>query len=102
MKTASLQLLERLLNVNSLDAAKAYADAIRIVEGPEFVGLKVSGCQPGKIISCIRELRSIFPMGLKEAKDVFEQGYTWTNLEHQKAASIAKKLEEVGAVVAIT
>lgn len=82
-------------------SAAGGGQAVVAEEQTEFsVILKNAG---GQKIGCIKEVRAITGLGLKEAKDLVEAGNKpiKEKVSKEEAAEIKKKLEAIGATVEI-
>jgi ribosomal protein L7/L12 len=102
MNRASETLIERIKTAKSLEAARAYADAIQIVES-QFSLVSVE-LVPGAMrdagypfIEVIKEIRKMFNTGLRESKDLVEKGHTWRDLTMEEAKKMTARLNSVGA-----
>jgi ribosomal protein L7/L12 len=99
MKPESKLILEKILKCKSLSVVKAYVEAIQLIEQqtdaftvklqPKFDG------QP--LIECIKELRGLTGMGLKESKEMIEAGHTWTGLGIHEAQKLVSNMTRAGA-----
>jgi len=63
--------------------------------------VELTAFDPAKKIKLIKEVRSIFGLGLKEAKETVESAPTWLKKELVKdeADELKKKLEELGGTI---
>lgn len=103
MKNETVVLLNKILKCRSVEVARAHVEAILLIES---IGTKASvrliGYTPGTnypVINVIKEIRSIFGDGLRESKEMVENGHEWPNLEIEKARTVFKRLKEAGADV---
>ena len=80
-------------------AGGAAADAPAEEEQTEF-NVILKSVDAAKKIACIKEVRAITGLGLKEAKDLCENGGTVKEaVSKEEAASMKEKLEAAGCVV---
>lgn len=63
--------------------------------------MELSGYDPAKKIKVIKEVRQIFKLGLKEAKELVESAPCWIMKQGKRedAEELHKKLTEVGAEI---
>jgi ribosomal protein L7/L12 len=107
MRKELLTLIERINCSQSLEVAKAYADAALIVaksQKAKLVSVKIEAGNTGinyPFINVIKEVRAIFGFGLKESKDMVEFGHTWKKLSHAYATNVVARLKAQGATVSI-
>lgn len=103
MKRESKMLLEKIVKCRSIATAKAHAEAILLIEEQaELVDVKMSPMwSGGPFINCIKELRGITGMGLKESKDLVEQGHTWKSISKFEASIIVDRMKSAGAKIEI-
>ena len=82
-------------------AGGAAADAPAEEEQTEF-NVILKSVDAAKKIACIKEVRAITGLGLKEAKDLCENGGTVKEaVSKEEAASMKEKLEAAGCVVEV-
>ena len=82
-------------------AGGAAADAPAEEEQTEF-NVTLKSVDAAKKIACIKEVRAITGLGLKEAKDLCENGGVIKEaVSKEEAASIKEKLEAAGCVVEV-
>ncbi|MBO8442441.1 MAG: 50S ribosomal protein L7/L12 [Spirochaetes bacterium] len=82
-------------------AGGAAADAPAEEEQTEF-NVILKSVDAAKKIACIKEVRAITGLGLKEAKDLCENGGTIKEaVSKEEAASMKEKLEAAGCVVEV-
>ena len=80
-------------------AGGAAADAPAEEEQTEF-NVTLKSVDAAKKIACIKEVRAVTGLGLKEAKDLCENGGVIKEaVSKEEAASIKEKLEAAGCVV---
>lgn len=102
MKPESALLLEKILKCKSLSVAKAHVEAIQLIEQQaNLFSVKMQPKHEGQaLINCIKELRELTGLGLREAKDAVEMGYTWEGLGIHEAQKIVSQMTKVGARIA--
>ena len=82
-------------------AGGAAADAPAEEEQTEF-NVILKSVDAAKKLACIKEVRAITGLGLKEAKDLCENGGTIKEaVSKEEAASMKEKLEAAGCVVEV-
>ena len=82
-------------------AAGPAAAAEAVEEQTEF-NVTLKSVDAAKKIACIKEVRAITGLGLKEAKDLCENGGMIKEaVSKEEAASIKEKLEAAGCVVEV-
>ena len=82
-------------------AGPAAAAAEAVEEQTEF-NVSLKSVDAAKKIACIKEVRAITGLGLKEAKDLCENGGVIKEaVSKEEAASIKEKLEAAGCVVEV-
>ena len=82
-------------------AGGAAADAPAEEEQTEF-NVTLKSVDAAKKIACIKEVRAVTGLGLKEAKDLCENGGVIKEaVSKEEAASIKEKLETAGCVVEV-
>ena len=82
-------------------AGGAAADAPAEEEQTEF-NVTLKSVDAAKKIACIKEVRAVTGLGLKEAKDLCENGGVIKEaVSKEEAASIKEKLEAAGCVVEV-
>ena len=82
-------------------AAGPAAAAEAVEEQTEF-NVTLKSVDAAKKIACIKEVRAITGLGLKEAKDLCENGGVIKEaVSKEEAASIKEKLEAAGCVVEV-
>ncbi len=82
-------------------AGGAVADAPAEEEQTEF-NVTLKSVDAAKKIACIKEVRAVTGLGLKEAKDLCENGGVIKEaVSKEEAASIKEKLEAAGCVVEV-
>lgn len=97
------QLLERIEGAKSLETAQAYASAALLMLGAsENASVVLEGISDGQKINVIKELRDIFKLGLKEAKDDSETpAKKYGPFPRQEANRIAAQLTRAGATTRV-
>jgi ribosomal protein L7/L12 len=107
MRKNLIELLECIQRANSLDVAKAYAEAAIIFAKGKLPARFSVELKPGlpntnyPFINVIKEVRSIFGLSLKDSKDLVEQGHMWTNLNRAQAVDVVDKLRAQGATASV-
>ena len=82
-------------------AAGPAAAAEAVEEQTEF-NVTLKSVDAAKKIACIKEVRAITGLGLKEAKDICENGGVIKEaVSKEEAASLKEKLEAAGCVVEV-
>ena len=82
-------------------AAAGAADAPAEEEQTEFT-VVLKSVDAAKKIACIKEFRAVTGLGLKEAKDLCENGGNLKEgVSKEEAASIKEKLEAAGCVIEV-
>ena len=82
-------------------AAGPAAAAEAVEEQTEF-NITLKSVDAAKKIACIKEVRAITGLGLKEAKDLCENGGVIKEaVSKEEAASLKEKLEAAGCVVEV-
>ncbi len=82
-------------------AAAGAADAPAEEEQTEFT-VVLKSVDAAKKIACIKEVRGVTGLGLKEAKDLCENGGNIKEgVSKEEAASIKEKLEAAGCVIEV-
>ena len=82
-------------------AAAGAADAPAEEEQTEFT-VVLKSVDAAKKIACIKEVRAVTGLGLKEAKDLCENGGNLKEgVSKEEAASIKEKLEAAGCVIEV-
>ena len=83
-------------------AAGPAAGAAEAVEEQTEFNVTLKSVDAAKKIACIKEVRAITGLGLKEAKDLCENGGVIKEaVSKEEAASIKEKLEAAGCVVEV-
>ena len=83
-------------------AAGPAAGAAEAVEEQTEFNVTLKSIDAAKKIACIKEVRAITGLGLKEAKDLCENGGVIKEaVSKEEAASIKEKLEAAGCVVEV-
>ena len=83
-------------------AAGPAAGAAEAVEEQTEFNVTLKSVDAAKKIACIKEVRAITGLGLKEAKDLCENdGVIKEAVSKEEAASIKEKLEAAGCVVEV-
>ena len=83
-------------------AAGPAAGAAEAVEEQTEFNVTLKSVDAAKKIACIKEVRAITGLGLKEAKDLCENGGTVKEgVSKEESASIKEKLEAAGCVVEV-
>ena len=83
-------------------AAGPAAGAAEAVEDQTEFNVTLKSVDAAKKIACIKEVRAITGLGLKEAKDLCENGGVIKEaVSKEEAASIKEKLEAAGCVVEV-
>ena len=83
-------------------AAGPAAGASEAVEEQTEFNVTLKSVDAAKKIACIKEVRAITGLGLKEAKDLCENGGVIKEaVSKEEAASIKEKLEAAGCVVEV-
>lgn len=83
-------------------AAGPAAGAAEAVEEQTEFNVTLKSVDAAKKIACIKEVRAITGLGLKEAKDICENGGVIKEaVSKEEAASIKEKLEAAGCVVEV-
>ena len=83
-------------------AAGPAAGAAEAVEEQTEFNVTLKSVDAAKKIACIKEVRAITGLGLKEAKDLCENGGMIKEaVSKEEAASIKEKLEAAGCVVEV-
>lgn len=81
--------------------AAAAAPAEEVEEQTEFT-VTLKSVDAAKKIACIKEVRAITGLGLKEAKDLCENGgVIKESISKEESAQIKEKLEAAGCVVEV-
>ena len=82
-------------------AAAGAAPAAEAEEPTEF-NVVLKSVDVAKKIACIKEVRAVTGLGLKEAKDLCENGGTIKeNASKEESAQIKEKLEAAGCVIEV-
>ena len=82
--------------------AGAAAPAEAAAEEPTEFNITLKSVDAAKKIACIKEVRAITGLGLKEAKDLCENGGVLKEgASKEEAASMKEKLEAAGCVVEV-
>src|SRR5574344_980921 len=96
-----IKMMEEKFGVVAAAAALAAGAAEAVEEQTEF-NVTLKSVDAAKKIACIKEVRAITGRGLKEAKDLCENGGLIKEaLSKAEAASLKEKLEAAGCVVAV-
>ena len=83
-------------------AAGPAAGAAEAVEEQTEFNVTLKSVDAAKKIACIKEVRAITGLGLKEAKDLCENGGVIKEaVSKEEAEDIKKKFEEIGAKVTL-
>lgn len=83
-------------------AAGPAAGAAEAVEEQTEFNVTLKSVDAAKKIACIKEVRAITGLGLKEAKDLCENGGVIKEaVSKEEAASLKEKLEAAGCVVEV-
>ena len=83
-------------------AAGPAAGAAEAVEEQTEFNVTLKSVDAAKKIACIKEVRAITGLGLKEAKDLCENGgVIKESVSKEEAASLKEKLEAAGCVVEV-
>ena len=100
-----IKMMEEKFGVVAAAAAVAVgggAAAAEAVEEPTEFNVTLKSVDAAKKIACIKEVRAITGLGLKEAKDLCENGGTVKEgVSKEESASIKEKLEAAGCVVEV-
>ena len=93
-----IKMMEEKFGVQAAAAAVAVAGA----EEPTEFNITLKSVDAAKKIACIKEVRAITGLGLKEAKDLCENGGVLKEgASKEEAASMKEKLEAAGCVVEV-
>lgn len=106
MEVADLiKMMEEKFGVQAAAAAVAVAGpaaAEAAVEEPTEFNVILKSVDASKKIACIKEVRAITGLGLKEAKDLCENGGTIKEaVSKEDAAAMKEKLEAAGCVIEV-
>lgn len=83
-------------------AGGAAAGAEAAAEEPTEFNVTLKSVDAAKKIACIKEVRAVTGLGLKEAKDLCENGgVIKENVSKEEAAGMKEKLEAAGCVVEV-
>ena len=100
-----IKMMEEKFGVVAVAAAVAAgpaAGAAEAVEEQTEFNVTLKSVDAAKKIACIKEVRAITGLGLKEAKDLCENGGVIKEaVSKEEAASIKEKLEAAGCVVEV-
>ena len=100
-----IKMMEEKFGVVAAAAAVASgpaAGAAEAVEEQTEFNVTLKSVDAAKKIACIKEVRAITGLGLKEAKDLCENGGVIKEaVSKEEAASIKEKLEAAGCVVEV-
>ena len=100
-----IKMMEEKFGVVAVAAAVAAgpaAGAAEAVEEQTEFNVTLKSVDAAKKIACIKEVRAITGLGLKEAKDLCENGGMIKEaVSKEEAASIKEKLEAAGCVVEV-
>ena len=100
-----IKMMEEKFGVVAAAAAVAVgpaAGAAEAVEEQTEFNVTLKSVDAAKKIACIKEVRAITGLGLKEAKDLCENGGVIKEaVSKEEAASIKEKLEAAGCVVEV-
>ena len=102
--TELIKMMEEKFGVVAAAAAVAAgpAAAAEAVEEQTEFNVTLKSVDAAKKIACIKEVRAITGLGLKEAKDLCENGGVIKEaVSKEEAASIKEKLEAAGCVVEV-
>ena len=83
------------------EAAEAAKEEEEAPKEKTHFDIELSKFDPAKKIKVIKEIRSMFGLGLKEAKETVEGAPVWLKKEvaKEEAEGIAEKLKELGAEI---
>ena len=101
-----IKMMEEKFGVQAAAAAVAVAGAAAPAEAaaeePTEFNITLKSVDAAKKIACIKEVRAITGLGLKEAKDLCENGGVLKEgANKEEAASMKEKLEAAGCVVEV-
>ena len=101
-----IKMMEEKFGVQAAAAAVAVAGAAAPAEAaaeePTEFNVTLKSVDAAKKIACIKEVRAVTGLGLKEAKDLCENGGVIKEaVSKEEAASIKEKLEAAGCVVEV-
>ena len=101
-----IKMMEEKFGVQAAAAAVAVAGgaapAEAAAEEPTEFNVTLKSVDAAKKIACIKEVRGVTGLGLKEAKDLSENGgVIKEGASKEEAASIKEKLEAAGCVVEV-
>lgn len=88
---------------DKIEAVKAYVKTIRLILTHDMmVSVRLAPMSSGSnVIYAIKEVRTFFKSDLREAKDMVEQGHTWTDLTHDQGQDLVSRLTKAGATVTL-
>lgn len=101
-----IKMMEEKFGVQAAAAAVAVAPgaaaAEAVAEEPTEFNVVLKSVDAAKKIACIKEVRGVTGLGLKEAKDLCENGGVLKeNVSKEEAASMKEKLEAAGCVIEV-
>lgn len=101
-----IKMMEEKFGVQAAAAAVAVAGAAAPAEAaaeePTEFNVTLKSVDAAKKIACIKEVRAVTGLGLKEAKDLCENGGVLKEgISKEEAASLKEKLEAAGCVVEV-
>ncbi len=105
MEVADLiKMMEEKFGVQAAAAAVAVAagPAAEAAEEPTEFNVSLKSVDAAKKIACIKEVRAITGLGLKEAKELCENGGVLKeSVSKEDAAALKEKLEAAGCVIEV-
>ncbi len=102
-----IKMMEEKFGVQAAAAAVAVAGgaapaAAAEAEEPTEFNVILKSVDAAKKIACIKEVRAVTGLGLKEAKDLCENGGTLKeNVSKEESAQMKEKLEAAGCVIEV-
>lgn len=101
-----IKMMEEKFGVQAAAAAVAVAPGAAAAEAaaeePTEFNVVLKSVDAAKKIACIKEVRGVTGLGLKEAKDLCENGGVLKeNVSKEEAASMKEKLEAAGCVIEV-
>ena len=102
-----IKMMEEKFGVQAAAAAVAVAPGAAAAgeaaaEEPTEFNVVLKSVDAAKKIACIKEVRGVTGLGLKEAKDLCENGGVLKeNVSKEEAASMKEKLEAAGCVIEV-
>lgn len=93
--------LSEIENAKTLKTAQAFAKSLSLIlDDSDQFSVVLESIREGQKISVIKEIRELFKIGLKEAKDDSETpSKKWGPFPNAEAQRIAKTLRDAGAVI---